>query len=61
MKMNGGKKVESTKYKDIIARYNDTQLMHAETILEEEEAIIYSQKKAIKEERKKRLRGEKIE
>jgi len=48
--------MESTKYEDIIAKYNDTQLMHAETILEEEEARIYKQKKAIKEERKKRLR-----
>ena len=50
--------MESTKYENIIARYNDTQLMHEETILEEKEAIIYKQKKAIKEERKKRLRGE---
>ena len=57
---NGGKKMEDNKYEQIIARYNDTQLMHAETILEEEEARIYKQKKAIKEERKKRLRsGEK--
>lgn len=51
--------MESTKYEDIIARYTDTQLMHAETILEEEEATLYKQKKAIKEERKKRLRGDK--
>jgi len=58
--MNGGKKMESTKYEDIIARYQDTQLMHAETILEEEEAVIYKKKKAIKEERKKRLRGVQI-
>lgn len=57
--MNGGMKMESTKYEDKIARYNDTQLMHAETILEEEESRIYKQKKAIKEERKKRLRGDK--
>jgi len=52
--------MESTKYEDIIARYQDTQLMHAETILEEEEAVIYKKKKAIKEERKKRLRGVQI-
>lgn len=49
--------MEDNKYEQIIARYNDTQLMHAETILEEEEARIYKQKKAIKEERKKRLKG----
>lgn len=44
------------KYEEIIAKYTDTQLMHAETILEEEEAILYKKKKAIKEERKRRLR-----
>lgn len=48
--------MEDNKYEQIIARYNDTQLMHAETILEEEETILYKKKKAIKEERKRRLR-----
>ncbi len=51
--------MEKTKYEGVIARYNDTQLMHAETILEEEETILYKKKKAIKEERKKRLRRDK--
>ena len=50
--------MESTKYEDVIAGYTDTQLMYAETILEEEEAVIYKKKRAIKEERKKRLRGD---
>lgn len=48
--------MEDNKYEQVISRYNDTQLMHAETILEEEEAILYKKKKAIKEERKRRLR-----
>lgn len=48
--------MEENKYEEVIARYNDTQLMHAETILEEEENILYKKKKVIKEERKKRLR-----
>lgn len=48
--------MEDNKYEQVIARYNDTQLMHAETILEEEEAILYKKKKAIREERKRRLR-----
>ena len=43
--------MEDNKYEQVISRYNDTQLMHAETILEEEEAILYKKKKAIKEER----------
>lgn len=56
--MNGGKKMESTKYEEIIARYTDTQLIYEQAILNEEEITLYNKKKAIKEELKKRLRKE---
>lgn len=49
--------MEENKYEDIIARYTDTQLVYEQAILNEEETTLYSKKKALKEEFKKRLRG----
>ncbi len=48
--------MESTKYKEILARYTDTQLVYEQAILNEEENTLYNKKKALKEEFKKRLR-----
>lgn len=48
--------MESTKYEEIIARYTDTQLLYEEAILDEQETTLYQKRKAIKEERKRRLR-----
>lgn len=51
--------MESTKYEEIIAKYTDTQLVCEQAIINEEETILYNKKKALKEEFKKRLRGDK--
>ena len=48
---------EESKYENIIAKYNDYQLICEQAILNEEENILYNKKKALKEELKKRLRG----
>lgn len=48
---------EQNTYKDIIARYTDTQLIYEQAIVNEEETTIYNKKKAIKEELKRRLRN----
>lgn len=50
--------MESTKYEDVIARYTEKQLVFEQAILYEEEATLYNKKKLLKEEFKKRLRGE---
>lgn len=46
-------------YEEIISRYTDSQLVYEQAILNEEETILYSKKKALKEEFKKRLRSDK--
>lgn len=46
--MNGGKKMEDNKYEQVIARYNDTQLMHAETILRKKKQYYIKRKKQLK-------------
>lgn len=46
------------KYEDTIAGYTDTQLIYEQAILNEEETTLYNKKKALKEEFKKRLRGD---
>lgn len=48
--------MEEDKYESIIAKYTDTQLIYEQAILNEEETILYSKKKAVKEELKRRLR-----
>lgn len=48
---------EESKYENIIARYNDTQLLYEINIVNNEEATIYSKKKALKEELKRRTGG----
>ena len=50
--------MEENKYEEVIAKYTDTQLVYEQAILNEEETILYNKKKALKEEFKKRLRGE---
>lgn len=47
------------KYEEVIANYTDSQLVCEQAILNEEETILYNKKKALKEEFKKRLRGDK--
>ena len=49
--------MEEHKYEEVIARYTDTQLIFEQAILNEEETMLYNKKKALKEEFKKRLRG----
>ena len=51
--------LEENKYEEVIAKYTDTQLVYEQAILNEEETILYNKKKALKEEFKKRVRGEK--
>ena len=51
--------MEENKYEEIISRYSDSQLIYEQAILNEEETTLYNKKKAMKEELKKRLRGEK--
>ena len=50
--------IEENKYEEVIARYTDTQLICELAILNEEETVLYNKKKALKDEFKKRLRGE---
>ena len=50
--------MEENKYEEVIARYTDTQLIREQAIVNEEETILYNKKKALKEELKKRLRGD---
>lgn len=50
--------MEENKYEEVIARYTDTQLICEQAILNEEETVLYNKKKALKDEFKKRLRGE---
>ncbi len=49
--------MEENKYEEVISRYTDTQLIREQAIVNEEETILYNKKKALKEELKKRLRG----
>lgn len=51
--------MEPTKYEEIIAKYTAEQLIYEQAILNEEETTLYNKKKALKEEFKKRLRGDK--
>lgn len=44
-------------YKVIISKLDDTKLIKEIAIVDEEEKLIYIKKKALKEETKKRLRG----
>lgn len=46
-------------YKNIIAKIDDTKLIKELAIVNEEESLIYIKKKALKEELKRRLRGDK--
>lgn len=48
---------EERDYKEIIARYTYEQLVYETAIVNEEESLIYIKKKALKEEFKRRLRG----
>ncbi len=49
--------MDENKYEEIIAKYTDTQLLYEQAILNEQENTLYSKKKAIKDEMKKRLRN----
>lgn len=49
--------MDENKYEEIIAQYTDTQLLYEQAILNEQENTLYSKKKAIKDEMKKRLRN----
>lgn len=51
--------MEENKYENIIARYTPEQLVCEMAVLNEEETTLYNKKKAMKEELKKRLRGDK--
>lgn len=50
--------MEENKYEEIIAKYTAEQLICEQAIINEEETILYNKKKALKEEFKKRLRGD---
>lgn len=50
--------MEESKYENIIAKYNDTQLLIEMNIVNEEETIIYNKKKALREELKRRSGGQ---
>ena len=50
--------MEENKYEEVIAKYTDKQLIFEQAILNEKETILFNQKKALKEEFKKRLRRE---
>lgn len=50
--------MEENKYEEVIARYTDAQLICEQAILNEEETVLYNKKKALKDEFKKRLRGD---
>ena len=49
--------MEQNKYEEIIAKYTAEQLVCEQAIINEEETILYNKKKALKDEFKKRLRG----
>ena len=49
--------MEESKYENIIAKYNDSQLLIEMNIVNEEETIIYNKKKALREELKRRTGG----
>ena len=50
--------MEENKYENIIAKYTAEQLVCAMAIINDEETALYNKKKALKEEFKKRLRGD---
>lgn len=50
--------MEENKYEEVIAKYTDKQLVYEQAIINEQQAILYNKKKALKEEFKKRLRSE---
>lgn len=47
---------EESKYEEIIQKYTDYQLICEQAVLNEQETILFTKKKAIKEELKRRLR-----
>lgn len=47
--------MEENKYEEIIARYTFEQLVYEQAILDKEETNLYSKKKALKSEFKRRL------
>lgn len=49
---------ESQRYENIIAKLSDTQLVLEQAIVDNEEAMLYSKKKALKAEFRRRLRGD---
>lgn len=49
--------MEENDYKNIIAKLDDTTLLKEIAIVNEEENLIYIKKKELKEELKRRLRG----
>lgn len=51
------KEFEARRYENIIAGLSDNLLIKEIAIVNEEENILYSKKKALKEELKRRLRG----
>ncbi len=51
------KEFEARRYENIIAELSDNLLIKEMAIINEEENILYSKKKALKEELKRRLRG----
>lgn len=50
--------MSENKYEEIIAKYTAEQLIYEQAIINEEETTLYNKKKALKEEFKKRLRGD---
>lgn len=50
---------EERKYENIIAKYNDRQLLYEMNIVNNQETAIYNMKKALKQELKKRTGGKK--
>lgn len=47
--------MEDNKYEEVIARYSFEQLVYEQAIIDKEESILYSKKKALKNEFKRRL------
>lgn len=50
--------MEENKYENIIAEYSDTQLIYEQAIVNEEDTVLRTKKKALKEEFKRRLRDD---
>lgn len=50
--------MEESKYENVIARYSDKQLIIEMNLINEQETILFNQKKAIREELKRRSGGQ---